>query len=509
MCLDGRSGQRYSHMLMSMPDISRLTSASLDSLQAFGRRLRAIGVSIAAAAPVVDAAIQVAPALRQPIRAFHLRQMRAPVGFAMRMFLFGDPVTAEEARIALGDLVSPLLDVGLLNRRDDGTLVSPFVLGVADDLFVLSDDLSHGQDAVMGFGKTTIELCRASFPVEPVGSVLDLGCGSGTAALLLSRRATRVVATDINPRAIALARVNARINGLTNIEFRGGDLFAPVRGESFDLIVSQPPFVPRPDGVREASFLYGGTRGDELALALLGGIPAHLAPGGRAVLFVEWPDDGTEALETRLRKALRSDDVNLLVLRMPPSNLDSHAASYAAGLHPALGPEFEASALLRREHFERQGIRRLDPTLTIIERGASPGFTELVPVMRLSNIAPTSDRIDKMMSARKLAGSPTDLLASTLRVPEGTVIVQEQVGPGAEVPSTLAARFPPNVMVPQIEMTLDMLQFVTAIHESETLESGIARFAEETSITTAEAIAASLPIATQALLYGLFEVAGR
>jgi release factor glutamine methyltransferase len=76
---------------------------------------------------------------------------------------------------------------------------------------------------------------------EQAGDVLDVGCGAGTLALVAaSRGARRAVGVDLSERAIELARFNARLNGVA-AEFRAGDLLAPVRGEAFDLVVSQPP----------------------------------------------------------------------------------------------------------------------------------------------------------------------------------------------------------------------------------------------------------------------------
>ncbi len=492
---------------MSLPSLARVSSAPAATLRAFGRKLASIGVSLAAAAPIVEAALAVAPGLRQPIRAFHLRRLETPVGHAMRMFLFSDPVTIDEARSALGELTDVLIDLGLLERCAGGGFASPFVLSIIDDLLILSDDLAHGQDAVMGFGETTVELCGAAFPRRNVQRVLDLGCGSGTAALLLAKRARAVVGADINPRAVALSKINAAINGVTNVEFRVGDLFAPVAGETFDLIVSQPPFVPRPQGMGASAFLYGGPRGDELSLTLLGKLAPHLAPNGRALLVVEWPDHGTEALDVRLRKAIDSGDVSLLLLRTPHTELDGHAVSYAAGLHPTLGRPFEQEARVRREHLEQMGIRALLPTLLVIERAdPTPGWTMTVAIEALSRVSFTSERIDKLMLAQAVAASPERLLASRLRMPAGTVLSEEQVGPGAEVPSTLHARFAPAALIPPLQLTIELLALLTFIHESPNVRAAIERFAAELEIPLDEATPRSIEAVARALREGILEI---
>jgi methylase of polypeptide subunit release factors len=493
---------------MSLPDLARLAKSSGSLLRSFGDRLRAIGVSLDNVRPIAAAGRAVPEALSRPVRAFHLRKRRDPAGYAMRMFLWNDPVTAAEARETLGDLTAPLLEAGLIVSLPDGGVVSPFVLSIADDLYILSDELAQGGDAVMGFSENTVELCAAAYPREPVGRVLDIGCGSGTAGLVLARRAREVVGTDVSPRALILGRINATLNGIENIDFRRGSLFDPVAGESFDLIVSQPPFVPHPEGVGDAQFLYGGSRGDELALALLGNVAAHLTPGGRAIVFVEWPDDGAQPLAQRLRPALGTTHVNLLLLQMPPSNLDVQAAAYAAGLHRGLGRAFEDEALLRREHFEKMGIRALIPAFAVIERsGGAPGWTHAIGIQGPGQVSLTSERIDKMVTARAVARERERLLAAQLRVPEGTVLLQEQVGPGAEVESTLAARFAPAALLPRVDITPEMLGLLTCVHEAPSVRAGLVQFAADMEVPADEMLE-RLPEVEQALLHGLLEIAG-
>ena len=77
----------------------------------------------------------------------------------------------------------------------------------------------------------------------------ELGTGSGAVALALAseRPDWQVVATDISPAALDLARSNAAALGLSRVEFRLGDWYAALAGELFDLLVSNPPYVAAAD----------------------------------------------------------------------------------------------------------------------------------------------------------------------------------------------------------------------------------------------------------------------
>lgn len=74
--------------------------------------------------------------------------------------------------------------------------------------------------------------------------VLDLCTGSGVLAIAAAHQgATRVTAVDISRRAVVAVRLNARLNGVS-VETRRGDLFEALAGRRFDLIVSNPPYLP-------------------------------------------------------------------------------------------------------------------------------------------------------------------------------------------------------------------------------------------------------------------------
>jgi release factor glutamine methyltransferase len=155
------------------------------------------------------------------------------------------------------------------------------------------------------------ERLRAEAAVQG-GSVLDVCTGSGAIAISAALAgARRVTAVDASRRAALAARLNARLNG-ARVRVLHGDLFEPVAGERFDLIVSNPPYVPsRPDAPRghgPRAAWDGGGDGRELIDRICDGLPGHLRPGGVA-LIVQSSLCGEQATLERLRDGGLAADV--------------------------------------------------------------------------------------------------------------------------------------------------------------------------------------------------------
>jgi release factor glutamine methyltransferase len=119
--------------------------------------------------------------------------------------------------------------------------------------------------------------------------ILELGAGLGLAAVLAARAGASVVATDVVAAAVETVRLNAALNGVS-IDARLGDCYAPVAGEEFDLVCSNPPQMPTPPGRERddaaAAADNGGIDGWEILDRIIAGAPAHLRPRGRLLFTI-------------------------------------------------------------------------------------------------------------------------------------------------------------------------------------------------------------------------------
>src|SRR4051794_13806209 len=137
------------------------------------------------------------------------------------------------------------------------------------------------------------------------GAVADVCTGSGALAIAAARAAaTSVTAIDVSRRAVISARLNARLNGV-RVRTRRGSLLAAVPGERFDLIVSNPPYLPAGDELPErgsARHIDAGRDGRVLLDELIVQAPAHLRPGGTLMVTHSSLNGEGETLE-RMRAA--------------------------------------------------------------------------------------------------------------------------------------------------------------------------------------------------------------
>jgi len=202
------------------------------------------------------------------------RPIEQPLDVLIRFFF--DCVAIHEDRIqgALPQADLALLEnLNLVTRRDDrpGMLFAPAAILPAYDFFTLCD---HDRNVFEGTKRqletdvvypailNTTRGFLKMLPDRPCEAMLDVGTGTGIAAMLGAHNAQHVWATDITERSAHFAEFNRRLAGIENMTAAAGDMYAPVAGLTFDRITIHPPYVPS----RQSKMVYrdAGEDGEQI-----------------------------------------------------------------------------------------------------------------------------------------------------------------------------------------------------------------------------------------------------
>jgi methylase of polypeptide subunit release factors len=206
-----------------------------------------------------------------------------------------------------GRLFELLLSAQACEQLPDGSWRATLRCSSLDEsLFFHSAFPTRERDAVF-FGPDSYRFVRALLQaVKHAGRVVDLGCGTGVGAIALARSREiqePLLLSDVNERALELARVNVELNGV-RADVRRSDVMSEVEG-SVDLVIANPPYLADPE--RRLYRDGGGELGAELSVRIVREVGARLAAGGgRLVMysgapFVEGEDQLLRALTPVLR----------------------------------------------------------------------------------------------------------------------------------------------------------------------------------------------------------------
>ncbi|MBC7794103.1 MAG: class I SAM-dependent methyltransferase [Clostridia bacterium] len=155
-----------------------------------------------------------------------------------------------------------------------------------DDLYLHSAHPTHAHDAVF-FGPDSYRFARLIADelrgFTPDARILDIGTGTGIGAIVAKRclPGATLTATDINPLALAYARVNAEVAGLELATFLSPDL--ECIEEDADIVLANPPYITDP--LKRAYRDGGGAHGTEVALRMAAMAVERLKPHGKFVLY--------------------------------------------------------------------------------------------------------------------------------------------------------------------------------------------------------------------------------
>lgn len=226
----------------------------------------------------------------------------------------------------------------------------------------------HPADFVIGVGMASLSLAGRTVR-PPVGRALDLGSGNGVQALHASHHAESVVATDRNARAVAFTEFTMALNGISNVVAKQGDLFEPVEGERFGLVVSNPPFVISPEFALE--WRDGGSADGGICRRIVQRVPHHLDEGGWCQLLADWPHGADGEWKERLASWFEGTGCDVWVIQRDVQEASAYASRWIRYEEP--GPEkAEVAFDAWMDYYRQADVAAVGHGLITLRRSARP-----------------------------------------------------------------------------------------------------------------------------------------
>lgn len=292
------------------------------------------------------------------------------------VLLLGQPVQRSRLETLWdAETVADLLAVGLLVSRDRHTVQTDnySLVSYLGRYFVVSVNpyypTRRDLDAPVYIGPDSLTLAAALPLHRQWRRCLDLCTGGGIQAIMLAAAAQQVVAVEIDELAANAARFNAALNAVEDrVEVHHGSLYEPVPPGPYDLIVSNPPFLPVPEGVHHALAGHGGEDGLSVLGPLLEGIPARLSDHGEALVYAEGVGDAEGPfVRQRLQEMAGGHRLDVHLLLVSRLTIKSTLILKAASLVQLQRPSSELAQW--RDLYQRLGATHTYNYLLRLRRG--------------------------------------------------------------------------------------------------------------------------------------------
>jgi hypothetical protein len=206
---------------------------------------------------------------------------------------------------------------------------------------------------------------------------------------------------------------------------REGSFFAPVEGEQFDLVVSNPPYVISPES--EYLFRDSGLPGDSVSRGVVEKLPSVLAEGAFATVLVSWVHEPDGPWAPPLRSWLEGSGCDAWLLHYDSSDPLSHTAKWNTDVARHDDEAFDAALDRWLAYFQRLGIEAIAHGAVILRRRSSGTNWVREDELPQDRLAAASDHILRVFAAQDLLASGTDLLGERLALAERTRLEQSVV----------------------------------------------------------------------------------
>lgn len=348
------------------------------------------------------------------------RREDAHLATLLRLFQDGWTLARSEVERAVDPLrIESLIEAGLLEAGPSG-LRSRVRLSAISEVILAGDTHREWENANFVAALSPPGKAVAQTTVRrPARTALDVFTGSGTQALLAARHAERVVAVDLNPHALALSRLNQRLNGVHNVKWVPGDGFEPVNRSRFDLVVANPPVVISPDRTMLARDSAVG--GETLSRQIVRQSAEHLEEGGFATVLCNWvggADDGPSGWVAGL-------GCDVLVLTFQTQEPLAYALANAVGAH-SHNPAAMADTVTRwMRHYQDIGVERISAGVVVLRRrSGAPNWVRAFQTQGEPS-GPGGEQLERMfaggdfLAAASGAAQLGRLLTTTWRLVDG------------------------------------------------------------------------------------------
>jgi hypothetical protein len=274
-----------------------------------------------------------------------------PCALLAAFFLIEERVEPGELQALLGrDAVHVMQKLRWISTQD-GKLRFRFLLYPLLGSLILTDGQGSNPNhlnQVYHLGADSHLLARLA-PRPQVDMALDHCTGSGVHAVLAADHSRRSFGVDINPRALKLARLNARWNRKPQAKFLESDCYQNIRPDKlklegpcqFDLITANPPFVPTPETLSLCRG--GGISGEDVTEQILRGLPEYLRRDGIFSMITNIPVLANQTFFERCEKWLGAGDTwSIAVLTNHQWTPEGYIRTHQnPGAHDSYGDHFE------------------------------------------------------------------------------------------------------------------------------------------------------------------------
>jgi methylase of polypeptide subunit release factors len=341
------------------------------------------------------------------------------------LLALGRPVRGAEARNALAPVALEDLGAAGLLAIEGDDVIANYCLLPHDGLLLAGDVPGYAdREIVQAWTNPSLTLARTT-PRTPRRSMLDLGTGSGVAALRGAAHCDHVTGVDINPRALMLAGFNARLNDTANVELLEGSWFEPVPARRFDLIVSNPPYVVSPD--HEFTYRDSGAQGGALLETLCRETAAHLEADGIGILLASWPHASGNDWAAAPTAWVDGTGCDALILRRETVDALDHAVNWNTPPVRFLDPRSLREAVARWVgHYREIGAGMISFGTVVLRRRSSgdPWLSALDAPAPVGEHG--SEQLVRILRGQDLSRSADDraLMATRFSLPAGVDVSQ-------------------------------------------------------------------------------------